>query len=138
MIPFLQCSTCFHFFSFRSGVWVVSGSLYLGFFPRSYSFSFFLFCFCCLPLFLLDLLLSLLLFFFLIGLAFLCSIYGFLLMLFWFALIESASLLFVRCALRNRFPAPLYFVPRLAHRFMLAAVLALSRSGLGNLHSSLI
>jgi hypothetical protein len=76
--------------------------------------------------------------FYCLGLAFLCSIYGFLLMLFWFALIESASLLFVRCALRNRFPAPLYFVPRLAHRFMLAAVLALSRSGLGNLHSSLI
>ncbi|KAL9391008.1 hypothetical protein Peur_014928 [Populus x canadensis] len=66
MIQFLQCSTCFPVFSFRSGVWVVSGSLYLGFFPRSYSFSFFLFCFCCLPLFLLDLLLPLLLFFFIV------------------------------------------------------------------------
>ena len=107
-------------------MWVVSGSLYLGFFllllsptvspgPASSLASVLLFVW--------------------LGLAFLCSIYGFLLMLFWSALIESASLLFVRCALRNRFPAPLYFVPWLAHRFLLAAVLALSRSGLGNLHS---
>lgn len=86
-------------------MWVVSGSRYLGFFSP------FLFLFFLSFLLLLSptvspgpasSLASVLLF---DWLGFLCSIYGFLLMLFWFALIESASLLFVRCALRNRFPA---------------------------------